>query len=66
MAFNSYAAGRKQYGGGRAAPNIGPSDKMGYRERDAKARTRSSAIVRRIKNMQAGNYNNPSALRGLK
>lgn len=66
MAFNSYAAGRKQYGGGRDTPNIGPSDKMGYRVRDRKAAVRSQAIVRRIKNMQTGNYNNPTALRGLK
>lgn len=66
MAFNQYAAGRKQYGGGRDAPNIGPSDKMGYRVRDRKAAVKNQAIVRRIKNMQAGNYNNPTALRGLK
>lgn len=66
MAFNQYAAGRKQYGGGRDAPNIGPSDKMGYRERDAKARVKSSAIQRRLKSMQVGNYNNPAVLRGLK
>lgn len=66
MAFNSYAAGRKQYGGGRSMPNIGTVDKMGYRVRDRKARVKNQAILRRIKNMQAGNYNNPSALRGLR
>lgn len=66
MAFNQYAAGRKQYGGGRSAPNIGAVDKLGYRERDRKARVKSSAIQRRIKNMQAGNFNNPTALRGLR
>lgn len=66
MAFNSYAAGRKQYGGGRDAPNIGPSNKMGYRVRDRKAAVKNSAISRRLKNMQAGNYNNPSVLRRLR
>jgi hypothetical protein len=66
MAFNSYAAGRKQYGAGRSMPTVGPVDKMGYRERDAKSRVKNQAILRRIKNMQNGNFNNPSALRGLK
>lgn len=66
MAFNQYAAGRKQYGGGRSAPNIGAVDKMGYRERDRKARVKNSAIQRRLKTMQAGNYNNPAVLRGLR
>lgn len=66
MAFNQYAAGQKHYGGGRSAPNIGPSDKMGYRIRDRKAAVKNNAVLRRIKNMQAGNFNNPSALRGLK
>lgn len=66
MAFNQYAAGRKQYGGGRAAPNIGAVNKLGYRERDRKARVKSSAIQRRIQSMQAGNYNSPAALRGLR
>lgn len=65
MAFNAYAAGRKQYGGGRDAPNFGAVDKSGYRVRDAKAKVRQGAVLRRIKAMQAGKYNSPVALRRL-
>jgi hypothetical protein len=49
--FNPYAAGRKVYGGGRAAPNVGPtSDKIGYRDREATnmQKRRVEALRRRL------------------
>jgi hypothetical protein len=46
--FISYAAGKKNYGMGRGAPNIGPVDKTGYRERDLKVNARRAAIQRRL------------------
>lgn len=56
--FNSYAAGSKVYNGGSSAPNIGPVDKMGYRERDLKYKTRqrNNAILRRLQARQKKNY----------
>lgn len=54
--FNKYSAGKKRYGGGRDAPNIGPSDKSGYKDRDLKARARRSAMLKRIKAGQRGRY----------
>lgn len=53
--FNKYAAGSRRYGGGRDAPNIGPSDKTGYRERDAKAKLRRNAMLKRMKAANKGN-----------
>lgn len=35
--FNSYAAGKKTYGGGRSMPTVGRVDPIGYKERDLKA-----------------------------
>ena len=49
--FNPYAAGNKVYGMIRDAPNIGPVDKMGYKERDARARLRKQAVSRRLKKL---------------
>jgi len=46
--INPYAVGNKIYGGGRSFPTMGPVDKMGYRERDAKASARRSAVLRRL------------------
>jgi hypothetical protein len=46
--FNAYAAGNKNYGL-KGAPNIGPVDKIGYRERDMKQQTRKNAIQRRLR-----------------
>jgi hypothetical protein len=57
--FNSYAAGNKVYGGiglGRNAPNIGPSDKTGYKERDAEVKLKKEAMMRLLKAKQKGNY----------
>lgn len=59
--FNKYAAGRKVYGGGRDAPNIGPVDKMGYKERDALKRR--NAILRRMQASQQGKYMSPNYMR---
>lgn len=56
--YNSYSAGSKIYNGGSSAPNIGPVDKMGYRERDLKYKTRQrqNAILRRLQARQKGDY----------
>lgn len=59
--FNPYAAGIKHYGSGRSFPTMGMVDKLGYRERDLQ-----SAVLRRLKAMQKGNYMNPDALRSLR
>lgn len=62
VAMNPYAAGTKRYGvSGRDAPNIGPSDPTGYRERDAKAATTRNAVLRRLKATQRGKYASPDA-----
>lgn len=54
--FLPYAAGRKIYGGGRDAPNIGPVDPTGHRERDLKYQARRTAMLRRLKAMKSGNF----------
>jgi len=46
----------KVYGGGRSFPNLGPSDPLGYRERDLKARARRAAMLRRLKAQQRGAF----------
>jgi hypothetical protein len=61
--FNPYAAGKKRYGGGRDAPNLGPSDKLGYRERDAEAKLMRNAMLRKIKAGQSGRYMSADYLR---
>lgn len=63
--FLPYAAGDKIYGGGRDAPNIGPVDPTGYRERDLKYHARRVAIQRRLKQLQSGNYMSPDVQREL-
>lgn len=45
--FNPYSAGNKQYGL-KGAPNIGPVDKLGYKERDLKKKAMLAAIKRRM------------------
>lgn len=55
--FNSFAAGRKVYGGGRSMPNIGPvsgQGKLGYSQRDNQARARKNAILRRLSGQMSG------------
>lgn len=51
-----YAAGNKVYGGGRDAPNLGPVDAMGYRERDLKYQARRDAVLRRLKAQKNLNF----------
>jgi hypothetical protein len=63
--FNPYSAGKKYYGGGRSAPNIGPVDPMGYAERDRQAQVRRNAVLKRLQKMITGNYNHPDAKRWL-
>lgn len=53
--FNPYAAGNKRYGGGRSAPNIGPVDPLGYRERDAE-RLRRNAAMQKLKAMKGRDF----------
>lgn len=54
--YNKYAVGRKVYGGGRDAPNIGPVDKIGYRERDAATKSRRNAVLRRMQKSLTGQH----------
>ncbi len=54
--FLPYSAGNKTYGGGRDAPNIGPVDPTGHRERDLKYQARRTALLRRLKAVNSGNY----------
>jgi len=54
--FNPLAAGRKTYGGGRPFPTSGPVDPLGYAERDAEARMKRNALLRRIQAGLAGQY----------
>ena len=58
-----YAVGNKVYGGGRSFPTMGPVDKSGYKERDAKAKARREALERRIKARGNKNYASPDAAR---
>lgn len=61
--YNPYSVGNKVYGGGRSFPTMGPVDKMGYRERDAKTRARRDAVLRRLKSNQSGNYGSADSMR---
>jgi hypothetical protein len=62
--FNPYGAGRKVYGSGRSAPNIGPtSSPEGYRTRDMTARARRLAMLKRLKSGQQGRYMSDDYLR---
>lgn len=48
--FTPFAAGRKVYGGGRAAPNVGKTANMaGYKRRDGMMRARRQAFIDRMK-----------------
>lgn len=63
--FLPYAAGDKIYGGGRNAPNIGPVDPTGHRERDLKYQARRTALLRRLKAARMGNYGSPDVGREI-
>lgn len=63
--FNSYAAGRKTYGGGRSMPNIGPmggEGQAGYNERDNKAAARKKVILKRLQGQMSGSPMNPKIM----
>lgn len=60
-----YAAGDKIYGGGRDAPNIGPVNPMGYRERDMKYHARRVAMQRRLAALKNQNLGSPDVGRTL-
>ena len=50
--FNSLAAGKKVYGGGRPMPTMGKvQDKSGYAMRDGKMAARREALMRRTGGM---------------
>lgn len=50
--FTPYAAGKKHYGTGRGAPNVGATGNMaGYAKRDGKAAARREALMRRTGGM---------------
>jgi len=50
--FTPYAAGKKHYGTGRGAPNVGATGNMaGYAMRDGKAAARRQALMRRTGGM---------------
>ncbi len=51
-----YAAGDKIYGGGRSAPNLGPVDPTGHRERDMKYHARRVAMQRRLAALKNQNF----------
>lgn len=63
--FLPYAAGDKIYGGGRDAPNLGPVDPMGHRERDLKYQARRTAMLRRLKAITTNNYASPDVGREI-
>ncbi len=60
-----YAAGDKIYGGGRDAPNLGPVDPSGHRERDLKYQARRSAMLRRLQAVKRGQYLSPDVGREI-
>lgn len=61
--YSRYAAGRKMYGGGRDAPNMGPVDPSGYVNRDAAIKARRNAILRRLQSLPQGQYLQPSRIK---
>jgi hypothetical protein len=63
--FLPYSAGNKIYGGGRDAPNIGPVDPTGHNERDLKYQARRTAMLRRLKAIQSGDFMSSDAQRSI-
>jgi hypothetical protein len=63
--FNSYAAGRKVYGGGRSMPNIGNvsgEGQAGYNERDNKAAARKKMLLKRLQGQMSGSPMSPNIM----
>ena len=65
IAFNPYAAGSKVYSQVSGAPNIGPSDKAGYAQRDRIIAAKKSAVRAKIKAMSTGSFADSNVLRSL-
>lgn len=61
--INPYTVGKRVYGAGRSFPTMGPVDKLGYRERDAKSKARRQAILRRMQARQGGKFGSADAQR---
>jgi hypothetical protein len=66
IAFNPYAAGNKVYSQVSGAPNIGPSDKAGYAERDKIRAAKKSALLAKMKAVNVGAYADPNVLRSTR
>lgn len=64
--YRRYGVGDKVYGGGRSNPTMGPVDRLGYEERDAKHKLRRNAVLRRLQAMSSGKYASADALRTVK
>jgi hypothetical protein len=64
--YNKYGVGSKVYGSGRHFPTMGPVDKLGYKERDAKEKARRSAMLKRLRAGFNKNYGSPGYLRDLR
>lgn len=60
-----YAVGRRVYGGSRSMPSLGPNDRSGYKERDARYKARREAIERRLRARQGGKSMSADALRSV-
>jgi hypothetical protein len=61
--YNPYAVGDKVYGGGRSFPTAGKVDRQGYKERDAVAKARKDAILRRMKANDRGKFASADSMR---
>lgn len=62
--MNPYAAGNVIYNGSSRSPHSGMKlDPLGYKSRDAKAKVRRNAVLRRMKAQNTKNFNAPDWLR---
>lgn len=60
-----YLVGNKVYGGGRSFPTMGPVDKLGYAERDAKLTARRNALLRQMKMNASDKHLSADSLRRI-
>lgn len=62
--FSPYAAGAKRYGfNAQAGPHSGGGlDRLGYKERDLKAKAMRNGMLRRMKASQRGRFMSPDYL----
>jgi hypothetical protein len=61
---NPYRVGNRIYGGSRSFPNLGPSDILGYKERDLRLKALRSAALRKLKARNSGRFMSSDYLRG--